>query len=59
MARVARIRPLTVLWAAIGAYAVGFSALSVARHQAFSTGRFDLGNMTQAVWATAHGHPLR
>jgi uncharacterized membrane protein len=28
------------------------------RHRAFETGRFDLGNMVQAVWATAHGHPL-
>jgi uncharacterized membrane protein len=59
MARLARIRPLTALAAAIAAYAVGFAALSVARHEAFATGRFDLGNMTQAVWATAHGHPLR
>ena len=24
----------------------------------FTTGRFDLGNMTQAVWSTAHGDPL-
>jgi uncharacterized membrane protein len=46
------------LWAAIAAYAAGFSALSVLRDRAFSTGRFDLGNMVQAVWATAHGHPL-
>ena len=47
-----------MLWPAIAAYAVAFAALSVLRHRAFSTGRFDLGNMTQAVWATAHGHPL-
>ncbi len=40
------------------AYACGFGALSVLRYHAFNTGRFDLGNMTQAVWATAHGHPL-
>ncbi len=40
------------------AYAAGFGALSILRHEAFATGRFDLGNMTQAVWATAHGHPL-
>jgi uncharacterized membrane protein len=59
MARVARIGPLTALWAAVGAYAVGFSTVAVLRHDAFSTGRFDLGNMTQAVWSTAHGHPLR
>jgi uncharacterized membrane protein len=41
------------------AYAAGFSALSTLRHQSFATGRFDLGNMVQAVWATANGHPLR
>ena len=43
----------------MGAYAAGFAALSVLRHDAFFTGRFDLGNMVQAVWSTAHGHPLR
>jgi uncharacterized membrane protein len=48
-----------LLWAAVGAYAAGFSALSILRHRAFSTGRFDLGNMVQAVWSTAHGHPLQ
>jgi uncharacterized membrane protein len=31
----------------------------VLRHDAFATGRFDLGNMVQAVWSTAHGHLLR
>ena len=51
--------PRTLLYVAAGAYAVGFAALSVLRHRAFSTGRFDLGNMVQAVWATAHGHPLQ
>lgn len=45
--------------AGISAYAAGFAALSVLRHSAFLTGRFDLGNMAQAVWSTAHGHPLR
>src|ERR671931_105722 len=48
-----------LLWSGITAYAVGFSALSVLRHRAFQTGRFDLGNMVQAVWSTAHGHPLQ
>jgi uncharacterized membrane protein len=51
--------PLLLLWSAIAAYAAAFSALSVLRHRAFQTGRFDLGNMVQAVWSTAHGHPLR
>jgi uncharacterized membrane protein len=47
------------LWAAIAAFAAGFSALSVLRHEAFNSGRFDLGNMVQVVWSTAHGDPLR
>ena len=51
--------PRLLLWSAIAAYAAAFSALSVLRHRAFQTGRFDLGNMVQAVWSTAHGHPLR
>jgi uncharacterized membrane protein len=49
----------TLLVGAISAYAAGFAALSSLRHEAFVTGRFDLGNMVQAVWSTAHGHPLR
>ena len=56
------LRPPSVrrlLWAAIAAYATGFTALSILRHRSFETGRFDLGNMVQAVWSTAHGHPLR
>ena len=53
------IRPRVLLWTGVAAYAAGFSALSVLRHRAFSTGRFDLGNMVQSVWSTAHGHPLQ
>ena len=53
------IRPRALLWTAVAAYAAGFSALSILRHRAFSTGRFDLGNMVQSVWSTAHGHPLQ
>lgn len=56
MARSARVPALT---AAVAAYAAGFASLSILRHDAFSTGRFDLGNMVQAVWSSAHGHPLR
>ena len=29
-------------------------SLAVLRHRSFETGRFDLGNMTQAVWSTAN-----
>src|SRR6266540_3714331 len=58
MARTDR-RPAVALWAAVAAFAAGFGALSMLRHRSFETGRFDLGNMVQAVWSTAHGHPLR
>ncbi len=54
-----RLDTRLLLWLAIAAYASGFGALSILRHRAFNSGRFDLGNMVQAVWATAHGHPLR
>lgn len=47
------------LWGLIASYAAFFSWLSIQRDRSFETGRFDLGNMVQAVWATAHGHPLR
>jgi uncharacterized membrane protein len=50
--------PRVLLGGAIVAYAAGFGTLSVLRHRAFNTGRFDLGNMVQAVWSTAHGDPL-
>jgi uncharacterized membrane protein len=50
---------LPAVLAAMTAYGAGFAALSILRHRAFATGRFDLGNMVQAVWWTAHGHPLQ
>ena len=53
------LRPTALLWTAVAAYAAGFAALSVLRHRSFATGRFDMGNMVQAVWSTAHGHPLQ
>ena len=42
----------------MAAFAAGFGALAVLRHRAFDSGRFDLGNMTQAVWSTANGDLL-
>lgn len=43
---------------ATAAFAGGFASLAEIRHAAFWSGRFDLGNLTQAVWSTAHGHLL-
>jgi uncharacterized membrane protein len=42
----------------VAVYAVVFAALSILQHQSFQTNAFDLGNMDQAVWNTAHGRPL-
>jgi uncharacterized membrane protein len=52
-------RSRTLLWAAITAYAAGFGSLSILRYRAFNPGRYDLGNMVQTVWNTAHGHFLQ
>jgi len=49
----------TLVLVGTAAWIAGFTALSILRQAAFATGRFDLGNMVQAVWSTAHGHPLR
>jgi uncharacterized membrane protein len=57
--RLALPRARTLLLAGGAAWTAGFAALSVLRQAAFATGRFDLGNMVQAVWSTAHGDPLR
>ncbi|HSJ73981.1 MAG TPA: DUF2079 domain-containing protein [Miltoncostaeaceae bacterium] len=46
------------MWGLAAVWAGLFSYLSVRRHDAFWTGRFDLGNMVQAVWSTAQGRPL-
>jgi len=40
-------------------YALFFSAYTLARHRAFLTLGFDLGNMDQAVWSTTQGRILR
>jgi uncharacterized membrane protein len=50
--------PARLVSLATAVFAVAFSALAVLRHRAFGSGRFDLGNMTQAVWSTANGDVL-
>ena len=39
----------------VAAFGIVFAAAAVLRHRAFASGRFDLGNMAQAVWSTARG----
>jgi uncharacterized membrane protein len=50
--------PSRLVWLAMSAFAALFGVLAVLRHRAFGSGRFDLGNMTQAVWSTANGDLL-
>ncbi len=49
---------LVATWALTAVYAAVFSWLSVMRYRGFSAGRFDLGNMVQAVWSTSQGDLL-
>lgn len=51
-------RPYTILVVATSAWAVLFATYSSLVYRGFLTRRFDLGNMVQAVWSTAHGRPL-
>lgn len=50
-------------WATVAglatAYAAAFTVLCLRRHDGFFTARYDLGNMTQAVWSVAHGGLFR
>jgi uncharacterized membrane protein len=50
--------PRVLLGTAVAAFTAGFSALATLQHRAFWSGRFDVGNLVQAVWSTAHGRVL-
>jgi uncharacterized membrane protein len=50
--------PRLVAGAASLAFAAGLAALATLQHRAFWSGRFDTGNLVQAVWSTAHGRLL-
>jgi uncharacterized membrane protein len=52
------VTPALLVRAAAAAFAVVFGVAAVLRHRTFESGRFDLGNMTQAVWSTANGDVL-
>jgi uncharacterized membrane protein len=47
-----------VLWTAMSAWSAALFAVARSDYLNFRLARFDLGNMVQAVWSTAHGHPL-
>ena len=48
-------RPARLVGAGTAAFGAGLAALAVLQHRAFWTGRFDVGNLVQAVSSTAHG----
>jgi uncharacterized membrane protein len=52
------LAPRVLLWSGMAVFAAAFTTLSLLRYRAFNDGRFDLGNIVQAVWTTAHGHLL-
>ena len=56
-ARLFRRNAVFVLGGAV-AFAVVFALLSWLKYRAYMDARFDLGNMVQAVYNTAHGHFL-
>jgi uncharacterized membrane protein len=47
-----------VMTAAAAVWTAAVGALAVWRHDQFLSHRFDLGNMVQAVWSSAHGRLL-
>jgi uncharacterized membrane protein len=58
-AAAAAVRPRALVYSASGLFTLLFAAAAVVEFRAFQGQRLDLGDMTQAVWATAHGHFLR
>jgi uncharacterized membrane protein len=53
------VRPGAIAYSASGIFALLFAAAAAVEFRAFQGQRLDLGDMTQTVWATAHGHFLR
>lgn len=50
--------PLAFVLAAAAVYFIVFAAFTMNRHEVYSSARFDLGNMDQAVWNTSEGRIL-
>ena len=49
---------IVVVWVALVAWSIALFAALRADYADFLYARFDLGNMTQAIWSTAHGRFL-
>ena len=49
---------LLAVWVAMVAWTIVLGFIVRGSYEGFRLARFDLGNMVQAVWSTAHGHPL-
>ena len=54
-----RIRAAQAVWVATAISAAVWSAVADVRESLYVDQRQDLGNFTQAVWTTAHGHFLQ
>jgi uncharacterized membrane protein len=53
-----RTRISRVVYAGTAAWAIGFAVAACISQHLFLLRRYDLGNFTQAIWSTAHGHLL-
>jgi len=51
-------RYVLVVWAAMLGWTAAVFATVRSEYERYQLGHFDLGNMVQAVWSTAHGRPL-
>ena len=51
-------RYVIAVWAAMLGWTAAVFATVRSDYERYQLGRFDLGNMVQAVWSTAHGRPL-
>ena len=49
---------ILTVWGAMLAWSVVLASQVRKSYENFGLARFDLGNMVQAIWSTAHGHPL-
>src|SRR5207247_2438240 len=54
-----RVAMRGLVYGAVALWAVAFSSAAAFGQSRFLERRYDLGNFTQALWATAHGHFLQ